>query len=751
MTLTGTRGTVRTLIVAITLLGSFAAAQTAGARRPMSFMDVLSMRSVESTSVSPDGKWLLYGLRAPDWKEGKNFSDLYLVSVEAGLPSTRQMTFSRGKNESSPAWARDGKLFCFLSDRDAPSGSTAEQLYAMRPDGGEARRISDAKDGVTSFAFSRDGRWLAFAAGKPEGRQVWIVAVAAIDTESPRQLTRHETGIISWQFTPDSSRVLFVAPDSRQEQETQRIEKKFTATIRNAEKPPDHLWSLDLQSRAEIRLTSSREYSVSDVTVSKDGKRIGFRGTPGNRYQRTVLESKDFADLYMLDGSGKIERLTENGDIEESALSFSPDNTRIAFSAADGFKFFRNNRVYVRQAAGAEEFRKIGGDLDADVPVGIWSDDSRTIYFTTGTASTSQLFALSVDTGKVRQMTSEKGVLSVTREEDSRIWLIRYTDPVSPVNLYAVTSLDQIADRRSWKQLTDTNPQVKEIALGATETVQWKSTDGTTIEGVLVKPVGYEPGKRYPLVVQIHGGPAGANLLSFNADYGYYSHVYAAAGYACLLPNYRGSTNYGEKFKMEIAGDYFTKGYEDIMTGVDALIARGLADAGKLGVMGWSAGGHWSNWILTHTDRFKAISSGAGAVNWTSMYAQSDTQRQREYYYMGKPYDRFEHYWDVSPLKYIKNAKTPTLIHVMDGDPRVPRPQSEELHMALRQLGVPTEFLVYPGATHGITEPRNQLVKMASEFGWFEKYIRGTPTWFDWNHLLDTLKDQAAPGSDNEK
>jgi dipeptidyl aminopeptidase/acylaminoacyl peptidase len=161
-----------------------------------------------------------------------------------------------------------------------------------------------------------------------------------------------------------------------------------------------------------------------------------------------------------------------------------------------------------------------------------------------------------------------------------------------------------------------------------------------------------------------------------------------------------------------------------------------------MGVMGWSAGGHYSNWILTHTNRFKAISSGAGAMNWISMYAQNDTQRFREWYFKGQPYDNFDHYWEMSPLKFIKNAKTPTLIHVVDGDPRVPRPQSEELHMALKKLGVPTELFVYPGQTHGITEPRNQLVKMVAEFNWFEKWIKGKPVWFDWKDVLATLEEK---------
>jgi dipeptidyl aminopeptidase/acylaminoacyl peptidase len=290
-------------------------------------------------------------------------------------------------------------------------------------------------------------------------------------------------------------------------------------------------------------------------------------------------------------------------------------------------------------------------------------------------------------------------------------------------------------------RVSNGNPQVAGMQLGEYETVRWKSSDGQMVEGILVKPLGYEKGKRYPLIAQIHGGPAAASTNGFSGNYGTYTHVFAAAGYAVLQPNYRGSDNYGEKFRMEIAGDYFRQGYDDIISGVDYLIAQGIADPDKLGMMGWSAGGHWSNWTLTHTDRFKAISSGAGGMNWISMYAQTDVQAPREFYFKGKPWENWDHYVEVSPLKYITNAKTPTLIHVCNGDPRVPKPQSDELHMALKKLGVPTEYIVYPQNTHGITDPRYQMVKMVSEFNWFEKWIRGKKEWLDWKQLLATLEE----------
>ncbi|HZS05349.1 MAG TPA: S9 family peptidase [Blastocatellia bacterium] len=740
------------VVLCFTLTAGVATAQTPGnqPKRPMTFMDIMEMRSVGSPAISPDGRQMLYTLSAPDWKAAKSFTDIYLVSLDEGLTSTRQMTFTKDKNETSPKWSRDGKFFVFASNREAPAAGSpaaatpASQLYLMRPDGGEARRITNAKDGVGTFALSRDGKWLAFSAGKEEEQQIWIIPVAGIESESPKQLTRHATPVTSWQFSPDSKSILFLSPDSFDKDNKERREKKFDVRIRNEETPLVRLWSFELAAKKEALLTPGGDYSVGSFTISKDAKWVAFSASPKDRYLRNITDASDYADLYLLEtGSGRIERLTNNRDIAESLPVFSPDSRLIAFSAADDFQFFHSTRVYVRAVADAGgRWRKLGSDFGDDIRPGFWSQDGKTIYFNGGIGATEQLFAISTETGKTTQLTHEKAALLVSQDEDTQKLIINYSDPVRPANIYTA-SIDQIANRAVWKQLTDSNPQVAGLALGETEAIQWKSSDGKMVEGILVKPVGYEKGKRYPLIVQIHGGPQSADVLRFNGGYGNYSHVFAGAGYACLLPNYRGSTNYGEAFKMQIGGDYFRQGYEDIMAGVDHLISTGLADGDRMGVMGWSAGGHWSNWILTHTTRFKAISTGAGAMNWISMYAQTDTQRVREFYYGGRPpYDDFDKWWDVSPLKYIKNAKTPTLIHVVDGDPRVPRPQSEELHMALKKLGVPTEFFVYPGNTHGIPDPRNQMVKMVAEFNWFEKWIKGKDKWFEWKELLSTVKDE---------
>ncbi|HEX9754698.1 MAG TPA: S9 family peptidase [Gemmatimonadales bacterium] len=730
--------------LALLLLPADLAGQT---KRPMTFLDVQHLRAAGNTDVSPDGRFVLYTLSVPDWTEARSTTDVYLVATDQGTASTRQMTFTKDKSENAPRWGPDGSFFVFLSNRDGTGSTPPSQLYLMRPDGGEARKLTDAKDGVTNAEFSRDGHWLVYAAGKAEERQLWALPVAGMDTATPSQLTKHQTPVRTWLIAPDSRRIYFTAPDTVDKENQTRVEKKFTVRIRNEPPPVEHLWALDLATREEKRLTSDSGYSVGGVTISRDARWIGFRGMPHDRYKQTVTESGIYGDAYLLEtATGRVTRLTDNAEIGEGPVSFSPDGSLLAISAANEWTYFRDSKIYVRPTAqSGAPWRKLGAEFDGDLGVGFWSEDGKTIYLADGVKATSQVLAVSVETGAVRQVTDVRGVIFANRHERSGTILITYSDNTSPSDLYLVRTPDALGDRNAWRRLTDANPEIAGLALGEAEEISWRSRDGKPVGGILVKPVGYQPGRRYPLIVQIHGGPAGADVLRFNP--GYNAQVYAAGEYAVLLPNYRGSTNYGEQHRLDIVGvgNYFQKGYEDIITGVDHLIRSGVAHPDSLGAMGWSAGGHWSNWILTHTDRFKAISSGAGAVNWISMYAQSDIQRGRaEYFARGKlPYDDFEAYWQVSPLRYIKNAKTPTLIHVVDGDPRVPRPQSEELHMALRQLGVPTEFFVYPGTTHGIPDPRNRYLKAVAEYAWFEKWIRGKP-WFTWKELLRTLETAEA-------
>jgi dipeptidyl aminopeptidase/acylaminoacyl peptidase len=739
--------TFRSLVL-LAFLGSLhlpasAAAQATG-QRPMSFMDVQEMRRAGSWAVSPDARWMLYTVTTPDWEEAESQSDIHLVSLADGLPSTRRLTFTEDKNESQPTWSPDGTFFLFTSNRDSGATARGSQLYMMRIDGGEARRITDAREGVAGFGFSPDGRWLVFRAGESGLEQLHRLPVAALTTAEAEQITEEAAGIDQWEWSPDGSKIYFTRPDSFDEDEKERREKGFTVDIKNMVTPLSNLHVLDVATGDARQLTDDPSVSVDRFTVSDDGRWIGYNGGSAERYERNITGARLYSDLFLLEtATGHIERLTDNHEVGEGGLSFSSDGRLIAFTAPDDLTRYTmtENRAYVREVedrGGA--FRKLGTAFDGSIGGGFWSEDGDTYYFTTGVKVTTQLHALDVSDGSVRQITDERAALSVSRDEDTGVILINYSDPRTPPTLFTVDRLDHVTDRSRWVQLVDANPQVAELALGEEVEVNWTSTDGKTVGGVLVYPVGYQEGRRYPLIVAIHGGPASADVLRFNG--GYNAQVYAGAGYAVLKPNYRGSRNYGNAHRTDIVGDYFTLGFDDIMTGVDHLITQGIVDGNRMGALGWSAGGHWSNWILTHTDRFKAISSGAGTMNWISMYAQSDVQRNRQFY-IGDDflYENFEPYWDQSPLKYIANASTPTMIHVVEGDPRVPSPQSVELHMALKKLDVPTELFMYPGRSHGIPDPRNRLVKAVSEMAWMDYYVRGMGEKFQWQQVLETLEE----------
>ena len=743
-----TRFQSRSLAATLVLTAAATLAQAQSpAPRPMTFLDVQQMRNIGSQAPSPDGRWMLYTISTMDWKEARRQTDIHIVSTADGLRSTKQLTYTKEKNEGSMAWLKDSTSFLFLSNRDAPeNASIRNQLYVMRTDGGEARQITDAREGVADYALSDNGEWIVYRSGRTGEQQLHRLAVKDLDRPA-EQLTKHPTGITTWKWAPDATRLYFTAPDVADADEKARRDKRFTVDIQNSETPISSLWSLDVAGKKTDRLTEDANYSVGEFQVSDDGKWIGFQGGSVKRYERNITQAGLYGDLYLLNtGDRRIERLTNNREVGEGGLTFSPDSRYVAFTAPDDMTRYSmtNGRLYVREVEARDKpFRKMGGSFDGDVSAAFWSKDGNTIYFNEGWKATTQLFALDLQKNTVRQMTDAQASLSVSRDDDSGLLLITYADGQTPSTIFTVKSIDQVATRSAWKPLTDANPQVRGFALGEQEEITWKSKDGTTVGGVLLKPVGYKAGTRYPLIVAIHGGPASADVLGFNG--GYNSQVYAGAGYVVLRPNYRGSTNYGQKFKNGIVGNYFPPGYDDIITGVDHLIAQGIVDPDKMGALGWSAGGHWSNWILVNTDRFKAISSGAGTSNWISMFAQSDVQRNRQYYLGDKlPYEDFDAYWTQSPLKYIKNAKTPTMIHVVQGDPRVPSPQSVELHMALKQLGVPTELFMYPGNTHGIPDSRNQLVKAVSEKAWMDYYVRGIGKKFSWRDVLSTLDEEGA-------
>jgi dipeptidyl aminopeptidase/acylaminoacyl peptidase len=715
----------RPLLVLLALALLPCRALAADSPRPMTPLDLLELPDLGENVVSPDGQWLVYAKSLLNWKEGRRYTDLFLARLDGS--EHRQITFTE-KDERRLAWARDSKAFVFVSDRD----SNKPQIYWMALEPGEARKLTDEKEGVRQLEFSKDGRWLAYQTGDPgPKRQLKLIDLADLDGAAA-VLTKHATGVESWRWLPNSAGILFVAPDANREIEQRRRKLGFDVRVNALEEPIDNLWSLDLASKQEKQLTTLDDFRAQKPKISADSRYAAFLAESANRYATEWDREVFLVDLQ----TAALRRLTDNHQAEKD-FEFSPDSRWLAYTGPNNGEEYRAIKIFLVPTAGGET-RKLLEGWSYDGAIGFWKPDSSGIYFASTLGVSNQILRTDLDGGKPEQLTAGAQQLQINRDDDSGVILIALTTPTHPQELFSA-KMEDLADPTQWKQVTRVVEDLSRFQLGAPESIRWTSTDGKQVEGVLIKPVGYEAGKRYPLIVQIHGGPAGTSMIGFSGNWGTYADVFAGKGYAVFQPNYRGSAGYGDDFRRAIAGDYFRQGFEDIMSGVDYLIDQGIADPDKMGHMGWSAGGHWSNWALTHTDRFKAISSGAGAVNWISMWAQSEVQVDREFYFQGKPYENPEHYREVSPITYIKNAKTPTLIMCGTDDPRVPNAQSRELYLSLQKLGVPVEYIEFPGMPHSLTKPRYQYIKMEAELAWFEKWINGSEGWLDWKAMLETV------------
>jgi len=447
-------------------------------------MDVQELKRAGSWTPSPDGAWMLYTVTTPDWEKAESQTDIHLVSLSEGVASARPLTYTEDHNETSPAWAPNGSFFVFSSNRDGVDN----QLYMMRHDGGEARKVTDASEGVSGFAFSPRGRWLVYRSGKAGREQLYRLPARDLTGAEPEQLTDGDAGVDQWDFTADGSRIYFARPDSFDEDEVKRVEKGFTVDVRNAVTPLSSLWSVEVATAEERRETDDPSYSINSFTLSDDGRWIGITGGSPKRYERNITAQRLYADLYLMEvATGEIERLTDNYEVGEGGLSFSPDGRWIAFSAPDDMERYTmtDNRVYIREVADrGGAFRKLGADFDQSSSVGFWSDDAGTIYFNAGVTVTTQLHALDVATGAVRQLTEERAALSVSRDDDTGTILIGYSDPKTPPTVFTVASVEDVANRSAWMQLVDVNPHVGDIALGQEVEINWRSSDGKMVGGV---------------------------------------------------------------------------------------------------------------------------------------------------------------------------------------------------------------------------------------------------------------------------
>ncbi len=731
------------LLLAVALAGPTPGFLQAQDSRPMEIPDLFRQATISQVSLSPDGGRALYTFTPPSYPEPSRDQQIHLAMLDGS--GDRVMTRTEGAQNQGARWHPSGRFFGFTSTR----GGNGRQLFFMWPEGGEPWQVTSVQGGIASWGWNADGSTVAYLAGR--GAEAQVRLVDGEGRGAHRTLTSHPTPVSSFQWSRSGDQIFFLAPDAWDEGEYRLRQEGYEARpIQRGlvfddfiHLHPEHLWRVGMAGGPQ-RITSG-DFLVRSVHESPTGGTLAVVMAPRDPH----IDNRP-NEVYLVDGSGGDPlRLTDN-DVSESVVGFSPDGSLLAISAQKDFAGSGINEIWVRPVAGGE-WTPVTASYDREVSDVVWAADGERLYFTGNDGVDQNLYVVGARDSRVTRLTDLRGVVGIADGSHAQVAVLGFSDPTSPEDLYAAP-WGALGDRNAWRRLTAANPWVEQIDLARTETVRWRSADGTEIEGLVVYPLNHDPSRRYPLITEIHGGPAAVFenrfLPTAAAPHRAYGHLLAARGYAFFLPNYRGSSGYGDRFRTEIAGDYWTRATEDIHTGIDHLIEAGLAHPDSLGFMGWSAGGHWSNWMLVTTDRFKAISSGAGVANWISLYAQTDNQSSREFYLgrnpaldaPNKPWDDFDHWWDESPLKYIENASTPTLLHYGELDQRIPMPQGQELHLALKSLGVPTEFIVYPDEDHALRDPRNKLVKLMSDLGWFEKWIRGAETWLDWDEVLETGK-----------
>nr|BCX00424.1 MAG: peptidase S9 [Bacteroidota bacterium] len=629
----------------------------------------LRFRTIPDVALSSDGRWVAYVVREAltEGEKSEYLSHIWVASVEEGW----HLQYTRGdKSCFAPAFSPDGQWLAFLSTR-----SGKQQIWMLRVRGGEAEMLTDMETGVTAFRWSPDGKRIAFLATDPETAE-----------ERQRKREKRDAYVLDTDFRYQHLYVLSLEPDSR-------------------------------GKRPVKRLTRGAFHVVS-FDWTPDGSRIVFAHQPDPRVNTGFLE----VDLSWVPAdSGATRPLVHRPGVDTNPR-VSPDGRWVAFTSHGG----RPERigladVWIVPLEGGSP-RKLADTPDRNASLVGWSADSRYVFVEENVRVDRHLLRLPLDGGAPEFITQGAGVYAQSAlDGQTRLVAFTYENPETPVEVY-ISSLENFRMR----PLSRINADISLPPMGRTELIQWRSRDGLQIEGLLIYPVGYQPGRRYPLILNVHGGPAGVFSRSFTGRAGIYMLQYFAShGYALLLPNPRGSTGYGKDFRYANVRDWGFGDFEDLMSGVDEVIRRGIAHPDSLAIMGWSYGGYMTAFAVTRTQRFKAASMGAGLSNLISMVTTTDIPDYLVAHMGAEFWEDYRTYERHSAIYQIRNVRTPTQVIHGENDRRVPFTQGVEMYVALRRRGVPTEMVVLPRTPHGPTEPK--LLAQVSEYilRWFERHLRG--------------------------
>lgn len=657
---------IRTISLFAVLL--FALPAYAQTRRTMTPEDVVGLNRASDAQISPDSRRVAFVVTSWEREADRFNADLWLVDEQRQVV---RLT-SHAKRDEHPRWSPDARRIAFLTDR-IEGGA---QIWASNPQG-------------------------------PYGSE-------------PEPLVAHKTAIQAFEWSPDGRFIAFLAEEARDKPKTK------PPVVADEDHRYAHLWLYEVATKQIRQLTRGPRH-VTAFNWNHLGSQIVLtaRNSP-------LLLDNLTTEVYVVSTALQAAphdvaawKPITKGNGAESVPRFSPDGRWISYLAhADGDVSAGPDRLHLTSAANGTT-RVLAKDFDGYITNYRWVFDSQRVIFTAGLGVNTQIYTMPVADFPGAQtpqaLTRSDGVnsgFSTTPDGMNIAFVHENPRLASEVALLAARIMVPIF-------LTQLNSPIEQLALGQVEAIKWKSNDGTEIEGLLVYPVGYQTGRRYPLLTYIHGGPEGAYSKSFNASWSAFPQIYAGAGYAVFMPNFRGSSNYGAKFAQSNAKLVGKVDYEDILSGIDDLIKRGIADEGKLAVAGWSYGGYMSGWIIGHTNRFKCAAYGAGLSNAVSYWGTADIVYQRERLHGGLPWDARKLYDEQSPLTHLTNAKTPTLIFHGEKDERVPLGQSQESYRTLKRLGVPVQLVVYPDQGHGLLVPSYQLDKIKRELAWVEKYVMG--------------------------
>jgi dipeptidyl aminopeptidase/acylaminoacyl peptidase len=659
---------MRKTLLAIALIVASPAMRAADTKVP-TYDQVIELKRPGAVAISPDGARVAYTVTETNWDDNAYETEIFLADVKGG--ATVQLTRAK-KSSSSPAWSPDGKWLAFVSDR-----TDKRQIYLINPAGGEARAITTVEEGVGGFEWS-----------------------------------------------PDGKRIAFTMTDAKTEAAKERDKKYGEFEVVDAEYRMTHLHVIDVDPHAaepaKARRLTKGDFMVGGFEWSPDSRSIAFdhRVDPNANNSHTA----DISVLSVDDGAVR-KVVTQEGP--DSNPVWSPDGKQIAFQSAmsNPSFYYSNNRIAV---VGADGGAVKAVSLTFDEQPGILEWSAKGILFTGLERTSSRLYQLDPASGRFTKLTTTDGASmgSFSFSRDGSAMGFISGDAQSFPEVYVTQVQSSPATRR---KLTAFGDQIKDWKVGNREMIAWKSTDGTTIEGVLHKPADFQAGKKYPLLVVIHGGPTGISRPVRVQIGGVYPiEQWLAKGALVLEPNYRGSAGYGEKFRSLNVRNLGVGDAWDVLSGVDHLIAQGLVDKDRMGVMGWSQGGYISAFLATHERQpFKAISVGAGISNWMTYYVNTDIHPFTRQYLKATPWDDPDIYAKTSPMTTIKRAKTPTLIQHGEFDTRVPTPNAYELYQGLQDVGVPVKLIIYKGFGHGLNKPKAARAAMEHNWEWFDRHVLG--------------------------